>query len=121
MVNNASTGANVTLTQTSTVNQPTYIGSFSTEVGRLSGISFDYQFTNPSQGGTLTITLDGDLVFVMDASVVQNRAGRGTITLSQGEFSFGGTHTMQVVLTPAAGSTGTQVKVSNLNLFYPTS
>lgn len=121
VVSNDSTGANVTLTQTGSVPQPSYSGSFSTEFGRLNGISFDYQFLNPSQGGTLTITLDNDLVFVMDASVVQNRAGRGTITLNQSEFSLGGTHTMQLTLTPANGSKDTQVKVSNLNFFYATS
>ncbi|WP_435021778.1 FG-GAP repeat domain-containing protein [Tundrisphaera sp. TA3] len=120
-VSNPGSGAQVTLTQTSGVPQPSYSGSFSTEYGRLNGISFDYQFLDPSQGGTLTMTLDGDLVFVMDASVVRDRGGRGTITLNQSEFSIGGSHTMQFVLTPAAGSSSTQVRVSDLNFFYATS
>jgi hypothetical protein len=120
-VTNGGSGASVTLTQTAGAPRPSYSGPFTTSYGRLNGISFDYQFTSVSQGATLTITLDGDPVFVMDASAVGTRAGTGTITLNQSYLSLGGNHTMDVTLTPAAGSSGVQAVVSNLNFFYATS
>jgi hypothetical protein len=126
MVSNTSpsgTGASVILTQTASDPQPSFNGSFATSYGRLNGISFNYQFLDVSQGATLTITLDSDLVFVIDTATVDTRAGRGTITLYQSFLSPGYDHTMNVALSPAPGSSGgsASASVSNLNFFYATS
>jgi hypothetical protein len=122
------TGAGVTLTQTATNPQPSYVGPFTTESGRLNGISFNYDFPSGDPNATLTITLDGDPVFVINsAGVAPNsstdgtRAGVGTITLYQPYLDLGENHTMTITLTPAAGATGATGSITNLNFFYATS
>jgi pimeloyl-ACP methyl ester carboxylesterase len=119
------TGASVALTQTSTVSNPSYTSTFSTQFGRLSGFSFNYAFPANAPDATLTITLDGYLEFVIDAADVAvnsatdgTRAGVGTINLYQSEFSLGGTHTLNVTLNPGTGVSNAQANITNLNFFY---
>jgi hypothetical protein len=122
------TGASVTLTQTSTDPQPTYNGAITTDAGRLGGISFNYAFPPNAPDATLTITLDGDPVFVINSSDVAvnsttdgTRAGVGTLTLYQPFLHLGENHTLKVTLTPGTGVTGAVGSITNLNYFYATS
>jgi hypothetical protein len=131
MVSNSSpsgTGASVTLTETVTDPQPSYVGPFSTEVGRLNGISFNYDFPSGAPNATLAINLDGYPVFVINSADVDvnsttdgTRSGVGTMTLNQSFLNPGENHTMTVTLIPGTGATGATGSITNLNFFYATS
>ena len=118
------TGASVALTEVSGVPQPTYTSCFSTQGGSLSGISFNYAFPAGAPAATLTISLDGYLVFVIDAASVAvnsatdgTRAGVGTLNLPQGSSSSGGSHYLSITLSPGTGVTNARGSITNLNFF----
>jgi pimeloyl-ACP methyl ester carboxylesterase len=119
------TGASVTLTETSNITMPSFTGPFTTPSGQLNGVSFNYSFPANAPEATLTVTMDGYVVFVIDSgSVAVNsttdgtRAGVGTLTLSQSSFSSPTNHTLGITLTPGAGVTTAKASITNLNFFY---
>ena len=78
-------------------------------------MTFTYQFQNPAPGDELTISIDGDLAFVMDASLVQSQAGPGTITV--GDLFGDQSHTLTFALTSTQPNSTSSVIVSNLRQF----
>ncbi len=113
---NSGTGTSVTLTQENGTQQ-SYSGSFTTAAGihGIRGMTFSYQFQNPAPGDELTITVDNNLAFVMDASVAQPQAAPGTITI--GDLVGDESHTVTVTLTSTQPNSTSAVIVSNLEQF----
>ncbi len=94
----------------------TFNGSFSPE-DNLAGISFNYQFSNVGQGDQLVFSIDnGPIYYVMTGTVAGTGQGVGTLSLS----SYAGAwfdHTIQAQLSPAAGSSGASVTITNMQQF----
>jgi hypothetical protein len=66
-------------------------------------------------GDELTISVDGDLAFVMDASVVQSASGPARISV--GDLVGDVSHTLTFTLTSSSPNSSSSVIVSNLNQF----
>jgi hypothetical protein len=115
-VTNSTDGAAVQLTQQNGTLQ-SYTGSFTTAgyLHGIRGITFAYQFQNAAPGDELTISIDGDLAFVMDASLVQSQAGPGTMTV--GDLFGDQSHTLTFTLTSTQPNSTSSVIVSNLRQF----
>jgi hypothetical protein len=115
-VTNSAGGASVQLTQQNGTLQ-SYTGSFTTAgfLHGIRGITFTYQFQNAAPGDELTISIDGDLAFVMDASLMQSQAGPGTITV--GDLFGDESHTLTFTLTSTQPNSTSSVIVSNLRQF----
>ena len=118
-VTNTSDGASVELTQQngtlqSDTSSLTTAGSIF-EFDGIRGLTFNYQFQNPAPGDELTISVDGSLAFVMDASVVQSQTGPGTITI--GDLLGDQSHTLTFTLTSTQPNSTSAVIVSNLKQF----
>jgi hypothetical protein len=116
VVTNSSGGASVTLSQQDGTQQ-SYSGSFTTAgfLHGIRGLTFSYQFENPAPGDELTISVDGNLAFVMDASVAQPQAAPGTITI--GDLVGDESHTVIFTLTSAQPNSTSAVVVSSLQQF----
>jgi hypothetical protein len=116
VVTNSGTGASVTLQQQDGTQQ-SYTGSFTTAgfAHGIRGLTFSYQFENPAPGDELTISVDNNLAFVMDADVAQPQAAPGTITI--GDFFGDESHTVTFTLTSTQPNSTSAVIVSNLNQF----
>jgi hypothetical protein len=115
-VTNTGDGASVALTQQNGALQ-SYTGSFTTAAGHpIRGLTFNYQFQNFAPGDELTISVDGDLGFVMDADLIQSpSAPVGTITI--GDLFSGESHTVTFTLTSTQPNSTSSVVISNLNQF----
>ena len=115
-VTNSDQGATVQLTQQNGSLQ-SYTGKFTTAgfLHGIRGITFTYQFQNPAPGDELTISIDGDLAFVMDASLVESQSGPGTITV--GDLLGDQSHTLTFTLTSTQPNSTSSVIVSNLRQF----
>ncbi len=109
-------GASVALSQTNGTLQ-SYTGSFTTAATTdgVRGLTFTYQFQNPAPGDELTISVDGNLAFVMDASVVQSQSGPGTISL--GDLDPQVSHSVTFTLTSTLPNSSSSVVVSNFRQF----
>jgi hypothetical protein len=116
LVTNSGDGASVTLTQQNGTMQ-SYTASFATagSLHGIRGLTFNYQFENPAPGDVLTISVDGNLAFVMDSSVAQSESAPGTITI--GDPIGGLSHSITVTLTSTQPNSTSAVIVSNLEQF----
>jgi hypothetical protein len=134
VTNDPVNGASVTLTQQSS-GSPSYTGTFTASAHYFSGLTFNYQFTNFTQGDELKIYTETsdpkhkwDLAFEMDPFVIQPGPQpvmasqpeplKGTISLANSTLSLNWDHTLKFALT--ASHTNSSVTVSNLMQFsYP--
>lgn len=115
---NAGSGT-VTLTNTNS-GTPTFTGEFSPELG-ISGISFNFQFTNVGAGDQLVISVTTGLLHQYQIHFVMTGAIAGTSqmfgTLSLGSLAVSGfDHSIQMQLIPVANS-GASVQVTNMQQF----
>lgn len=115
----------VTLTESGT-STPTFSGKFVPVGGvfqgtTFSGISFNYQFTNPGAGDQLVISVDTgfggvfQLYYIMTGTVADTAVQFATLSL--GSLSIASNATVKIQLVPASGSAGAAVTVSNLQQF----
>jgi hypothetical protein len=128
--NNSTSGSSVTLTQQSS-NSQTYIGKFTASAEYFSGLTFNYQFTNSTQGDALNIyekTNDPnhpwDLAFTMNPFLIQPQPQpetgsqpaplKGTISLANPSLSLNWSHTLKFTLTSPTANSTSSVTVSNL-------
>ena len=116
VVSNTPNGATVDLTQTGG-NSQTYSGTFTTSgyLHGIRGITFQYEFPKSAAGDELTISIDGDLGFVMDPSVLLSPTGLGTISV--GDVFGDANHTLTFTLTSSAPNPTSEVKISQVQQY----
>jgi hypothetical protein len=115
-VTNSAAGASVQLTQQNGSAQ-SFTGSFTTSDDHpIRGLTFNYQFQNTAPGDQLTISVDGDLAFVMDADLIQSTTALpATITI--GEVFNDESHSVTFTLSSAQPNSASSVIVSNISQF----
>jgi hypothetical protein len=116
VVTNSDDGASVLLNQQNGTLQ-SYTGSFTTAgfAHGTRGLTFTYEFQNPAPGDLLTISIDGNVAFVMDAFVAQSESAPGTITI--GDLFGDESHNVTFTLTSTQPNSTSAVIVSNLLQF----
>ena len=134
VTNDSTYGASVTLTQQNSDSQ-SYIGTFKASAEYFSGLTFNYQFTNFTQGDELDIyekttnpKQPWALAFTMNPFLIQPgpqpetgsqpEAMKGTISLANPSLSLNWTHTLKFTLTSPDANSTSSVTVSNLMQYY---